>query len=93
VLGRVKAKRGGDLALVIGGGCCDSTAAFLFAGHLAGPGEVLIAEIEGVPVFLERALASTFAGTEAIIDAVADSQGDSFSLEGELGYRLRLSRT
>ena len=78
---------------MIGGGCCDSTAPYLFAGYLAGPGEVLVAEIEGVPVFLDRALAASFDGAEAVIDADTEPQGDSFSCEGELGYRLRLSRT
>src|SRR5205823_5664419 len=39
VLRRVRAELGTDLSLVIGNGCCDSTAPFLFARYAAGPAE------------------------------------------------------
>ena len=32
-------QRPGALSLVIGNGCCDSTAPFLFEAYMAGPGE------------------------------------------------------
>ena len=35
----MRAERSGELSLVIGNGCCDSTAPFLFEDYLAGPNE------------------------------------------------------
>lgn len=85
-------RRPGQLALVIGNGCCDSTAPFLFEAYVAGPGEVRVGELEGVPVLLDRGLLDLFAGREVVIDAAPDPGGDSFSCETELGVRLTLQR-
>jgi uncharacterized protein (DUF779 family) len=89
---RVRDDRGEDLAMVIGNGCCDSTAPYLFAHHVTGPGEVPLGEVSGVPVYLDRALAGSFAGREIVVDAVQDPQPDSFSCESELGWRFLLDR-
>jgi uncharacterized protein len=91
-LRRVREHRGRDLALVIGNGCCDSTAPFLFAGYVAGRGEVPIAEVDGVPVLLDRYLLELFDGREVVIDAGPDGGGDSFSCETELGVRFSMQR-
>jgi len=92
VLERVRAERGDELSLVIGNGCCDSTAPYLFADYLPGPNERLIGDVEGVPVFLDEAFAGTFENTEVVIDARDDPQPDSFSCEAELGCRFVLDR-
>src|SRR5205823_1418217 len=42
VLRRVRTELGDDLSLVIGNGCCDSTAPFLFARYAPGPAEARI---------------------------------------------------
>jgi len=92
---RVRTERHGSLALVIGNGCCDSTAPFLFETYLAGPNETHIGTLDGgVAVLLDTALADLFAGREVVIDAgPAGSQGeDSFSCESELGMRFSLAR-
>ena len=91
-LGRTRAERGADLTFVIGNGCCDSTAPFLFASYVAGPGERHVGEVEGVPVFLDAALADLFDGYEVVIDAGPDPGGDSFSCETELGLRFSMER-
>ena len=85
-------ERGDDLSLVIGNGCCDSTAPFLFAAYVAGPAEERVGEADGVPVFLDATLVPLFAGHEVVIDAGPDPGGDSFSCETELGVRLSLAR-
>ena len=85
-------ERGDDLSLVIGNGCCDSTAPFLFAAYLPGPAEERVGEAEGVPVFLDAGLGPLFSGREVVIDAGPDPGGDSFSCETELGVRLSLAR-
>ena len=92
LLGRVRAERPGQLSLVIGNGCCDATAPYLFADYLPGPNEQLVGEIEDVPVFLDESLKRSFAGTEIVVDARDDPQPDSFSCEAELGYRFVLQR-
>jgi uncharacterized protein (DUF779 family) len=93
VIGQVRAARGEDLSLVIGNGCCDSTAPFLFAGYLAGPNEREVAVLHGVRVFVENGIAKSFEGREVVVDAGAgDVQPDSFSCEAELGYRFKLDR-
>ena len=92
VVARVRATRPGDLSLVIGNGCCDSTAPFLFEGYLQGPNEREVAEIDGVRVLLDDAIARSFEGREVVVDAGGDPQPDSFSCESELGYRFFLER-
>ena len=95
LLERVAAQRPGVLSLVIGNGCCDSTAPFLFEAYVAGPGEARVAVVvEGVPVLLDAALLALFDGREVVVDAApADAMGeDSFSCEAELGMRFSLAR-
>jgi uncharacterized protein (DUF779 family) len=92
VLERVRAERAGELTLVIGNGCCDSTAPYLFADYLPGPNERLLGHIDKIPVVLDEAFASSFDNTEVVIDARDDPQPDSFSCEAEVGYRFVLDR-
>jgi uncharacterized protein len=92
VVERVRAARGDALSLVIGNGCCDSTAPFLFAGYVAGPNEQRVGQVGGVDVYLDVALKQTFAGTEVVIDVTNEAQPDSFSCEAELGCRFFLHR-
>lgn len=90
---RMRAQRGDDLSLVIGNGCCDSTAPFLFAGYVAGPTEREVTTGGGLRILVDELVAGSFEGREAVIDAVeGDVQPDSFSCEAELGYRFSLER-
>jgi uncharacterized protein (DUF779 family) len=92
VVAEVRGARSGDLALVIGNGCCDSTAPFLFEDYLRGPNEREVAMLEGVHVLVDDAVARSFGGREVVIDVARDPQPDSFSCEAELGYRFVLDR-
>ena len=92
VVAEVRAARPGSLSLVIGNGCCDSTAPFLFEGYLQGPNEREVAELAGVRILLDDAIARSFEGREVVVDAAGDPQPDSFSCESELGYRFFLER-
>ena len=93
VVGQVRERRGDDLSLVIGNGCCDSTAPFLFSHYYAGPNEREVCVVDGVRVFVEDLIAQSFRGREVVVDAAAgDPQPDSFSCEAELGYRFTLDR-
>jgi uncharacterized protein (DUF779 family) len=91
-LQRTRMERGDDLTFVIGNGCCDSTAPFLFAAYVGGPAERHVGEVEGVPVVLDASLADLFDGYEVVIDASPDPGGDSFSCETELGVRFSMER-
>ena len=92
VVRNVIAERGTDLTMVIGNGCCDSTAPFLFAGYVGGPNEREVARVEGVPVLLDDTLGELFDGREVVIDVRPDPGEDSFSCETELGVRLSMER-
>jgi len=91
-LAQARSALGDDLTIVIGNGCCDSTAPFLFNHHFAGIAEERIADVDGVPVMLDRSLLDLFAGREVVIDAGPDPGGDSFSAETELGLRFSMER-
>jgi uncharacterized protein (DUF779 family) len=91
-LDRTRGERGPDLTFVIGNGCCDSTAPFLFAAYVGGPGEHLVGEVAGVPVLLDASLVDLFDGYEVVIDAAPDPGGDSFSCETEIGLRFSMER-
>ena len=93
LLERIRARRAGPLTMVIGNGCCDSTAPFVFEHHFAGPNECPVATLAGgVPVLLDAELVPLFEGREVIIDVAEDPAADSFSCESELGMRFRLQR-
>ena len=92
VVGQVRAARRGELALVIGNGCCDSTAPFLFEDYLRGPNEREVAVVEGLRVLVDETVARSFEGREVVVDVAPDPQPDSFSCEAELGYRFTLDR-
>ena len=93
LLGRIRERRHGSLTLVIGNGCCDSTAPYVFEDYFSGAGEVPVAQLDGdVTVVLDRALMDLFDGREVVIDAARVACADSFSCESELGMRFTLAR-
>jgi uncharacterized protein (DUF779 family) len=93
LLERIRVQRPGRLTMVIGNGCCDSTAPFVFEDYFSGAGETPVAELDGdVTVVLDRALIDLFEGREVVIDAVRVACADSFSCESELGMRFTLAR-
>ena len=93
LLERIGERRRGRLTMVIGNGCCDSTAPFVFEDYFSGAAEEQIAELDGgVTVVLDRALLDLFEGREVVIDATQVAAADSFSCESELGMRFTLAR-
>src|SRR5256885_14998784 len=94
LLGRIRAQRSGPLSLVIGNGCCDSTAPFLFESYVAGPNEARVGELDGeVEVLLDRPLLDLFEGREIVIDAgdAAGGPGEgSVSCQAQLRIRFSL---
>jgi uncharacterized protein (DUF779 family) len=88
---RVAAAGRTDLVIVLGTGCCDSTAPYLYDHYYPGPDAVRVGQVEGVPVYAHRWLADLYADAEGLeLDCAGDGISDSFSLESEFGCRLTL---
>jgi uncharacterized protein (DUF779 family) len=85
-----------DLVMVLGTGCCDSTAPFLYDRYYAGPDAVEVGRVAEVPVFAHRWLADLYRDSDGLeVDVDDGVLSDSFSLESEHGCRLtlRVART
>ncbi len=89
---RARAEFGDDLTMLIGNGCCDSTAPFLFSRYAPGPAEHTVGEVGGVPVHLDASLLTLFEGREVVVDVREGPRDDSFSCETELGLRFTMDR-
>jgi uncharacterized protein (DUF779 family) len=80
-----------DLVMVLGTGCCDSTAPFLYDRYVAGPDAVEVGKVAGVPVLAHGWLAKLYAGSDGLVlDVDEGVQSDSFSLESEYDCRFTL---
>ncbi|HYZ97877.1 MAG TPA: DUF779 domain-containing protein [Acidimicrobiales bacterium] len=83
-----------DLVMVLGTGCCDSTAPFLYDRYVMGSDMVDVGRVAGVPVFAHRWLADLYAGTDGLeVDVDEGVINDSFSLESEEDCRFTLRVT
>ncbi len=88
---RVEASGRTDLVMVLGTGCCDSTAPFLFdRGYYPGADAVTVGEVAGVPVFAHAWLARLYGDDGLVVDVDEGVVADSFSLETEHGSRFTL---
>jgi uncharacterized protein (DUF779 family) len=90
IVRRVAGERRGNLVMILGDGCCDSTAPFLFDGYVPEPDSVEVGEVGGVPVLAHRWLAELYASDELVVDVDEDIPNDSLSLESEHDRRLAL---
>lgn len=80
-----------DLVIVLGTGCCDSTAPFLYSNYLPEPGAQPVGDVDGVTVLAPRWLADLYPGEEALVlDVDEGVVNDSLSLESEYDCRLTL---
>jgi uncharacterized protein (DUF779 family) len=77
--------------MVLGTGCCDSTAPFLYDHYLVEPDAVRVGEAAGVPVFAHGWLAKLYDGDRTLeVDVDEGLVNDSFSLESEYDCRFTL---
>lgn len=80
-----------NLIMVLGTGCCDSTAPFLYDNYLPEPDAERVGEIEGVAILAPRWLADLYPGDAGlIVDVDEGVVNDSFSLESEHDCRFTL---
>ena len=79
------------LVMMLGDGCCDSTAPFLYDRYEPEPDAVPVGEIAGVPVLAHRWLADLYTDSpELEVDVDQGLPNDSLSLESEHDCRLTL---
>jgi len=90
IVHRVASQGRDDLVMVLGTGCCDSTAPFLYDHYYPGPDVVLVGRVAGVPVFAQAWLADLYRDEELRVDVDQDAPSDSFSLESAFDCRFTL---
>jgi uncharacterized protein (DUF779 family) len=77
--------------MMLGDGCCDSTAPFLYDRYEPEPDAVPVGEIAGVPVLAHRWLAELYGDRpELEVDVDEGLANDSLSLESEYDCRFAL---
>jgi uncharacterized protein (DUF779 family) len=79
-----------ELVMVLGTGCCDSTAPFLYDRYYPGADAVEVGRIGDVPVFAHRWLADLYDDDALELDVDKQVVSDSFSLETEYDCRFTL---
>ncbi len=78
------------LVMVLGTGCCDSTAPYLYDKYYPGSDVEEVGRIAGVPVFAHRWLADLYAAGALEVDVDEGVPNDSFSLESDFDCRFTL---
>jgi uncharacterized protein (DUF779 family) len=80
-----------NLVMVLGTGCCDSTAPYLYDNYLPEPNSVPVGRVEGVSVLAPKWLAELYGDEDSlVVDVDQDVVNDSFSLESEYDCRFTL---
>lgn len=87
---RVAAGGRGDLVFVIGDGCCDGEAPFLYDRYVAPPDAERVGEVAGVPVIAHARIARLWGEEDVRLDVDEGVPNDSLSLESELDCRFTL---
>lgn len=89
---RVRAGGRTNLVMVLGTGCCDSTAPYLYDNYLPEPGAKRVGSVDGVDVLAPEWLAKLYEGDgdALIVDVDEGVVNDSFSLESEYDCRFTL---
>jgi uncharacterized protein (DUF779 family) len=78
------------LLMMLGTGCCDSTAPFLYDRYYPGPDVVEVGRVAGVPVYAHAWLADLYGDGGLEVDVDRGVPNDSFSLESEYDCRFTL---
>ncbi len=90
VVRRVATSGRRELVLVLGTGCCDSTAPFLYDRYYPGTDVVEVGRVSDVPVFAHTWLADLYGDGDLVLDVDEGVPNDSFSLESDYDCRFTL---
>jgi uncharacterized protein (DUF779 family) len=91
VVRKVQTEGREGLVMILGTGCCDSTAPFLYDRYYPGPDVVEVGSVAGIPILAHRWMADLYADAEGLeVDVDEGFPNDSFSLESEYDARFTL---
>jgi uncharacterized protein (DUF779 family) len=91
VVRKVKAEGRESLIMVLGTGCCDSTAPFLFDRYYPGPDVVEVGNVAEVPILAHGWMAELYRDSDGLVlDVDEGIPNDSLSLESEYDSRFTL---
>jgi uncharacterized protein (DUF779 family) len=91
IVRRVRAGGRENLVMVLGNGCCDSTAPYLYDNYIAEPGAQPVGDVDGVTVLAPEWFAKLYPADDLLmIDVEQGVIEDSFSLETDLDCRFVL---
>jgi uncharacterized protein (DUF779 family) len=90
VVRKVAASGREDLTIVLGTGCCDSTAPFLYDNYVAEANSEPVGEIAGVPILAPEWIRTLYPTDDLMVDVIDSSVEDSFSLETDYDRRFVL---
>jgi uncharacterized protein (DUF779 family) len=90
---RVAAGGRTDLVMVLGNGCCDSTAPYLYDHYVVGPDAAEVGRVAEVPVMAPAWLRTLYPDDALTVDVDDGAGSDSFSLESALDLRFTLRLT
>src|SRR5947208_13749563 len=90
VVRKVAAEGREDLVVIIGDGCCDGEAPFLYDRYVAPPDAERVGQVAGAPVIAHGRIARLWGEDEIELDVDEGVPNDSFSLESEYDCRLTL---
>jgi uncharacterized protein (DUF779 family) len=79
-----------DLVMVLGNGCCDSTAPYLYDHYYVAPDSREVGRVAGVPILAPGWLRTLYPDGKLTVDVDEGVTSDSFSLETALGRRFTL---
>lgn len=80
-----------NLVMILGTGCCDSTAPFLYDNYIPEPDAEVVGELDGVEILAPAWLAKLYEGDATLtVDVDEGVLNDSFSLESEFDCRFTL---
>src|SRR5207247_9657182 len=91
VVRRVAASGREDLTIVVGDGCCDGEAPFLYDRYVAPPDADHVGEVAGVPVIAPARIARLWGEEDVELVVAVDFQNDSFSLHSGFDCRFTLA--
>lgn len=87
------AARPGDVAFKIDNGCCGGTTLLFMESRFLGGSDVLIGEVQGVGVYVDRGLRTSYEADTYHLDVKEGTSETGFSIEIPYGFKFVMSRT
>lgn len=82
----------GEVAFKIDNGCCGGTTLLVIDASFLGGGDIHVAEVAGVGVYVERPFADVYSSDSYHIYAREGGRDSGFSVEIPYGYKFLMER-